>query len=200
MNLLGLLIENVLISLYQVVQIVTTFPMGDYSLAQSVTTFDDYSEASQLASYLKIIAFVVTIIAGFVLIRMWMKLEAMRKKAQPQPQIGVEALPQTGPKESKWQDIMRHVESITEAEWKFAVIEADQLVDEVLKSRFPGDTMGERMMNIDKTSLLSIDGLWEAHKVRNRLAHDSNYFLRHAEAFRAIKLYEATLKELGVIN
>jgi len=54
-------------------------------------------------------------------------------------------------------------------------------------------------MNIDKTKLLTIDGLWEAHKVRNRLAHDTNYFLRHAEAVRAIRLFEQTLKELEAI-
>ena len=94
---------------------------------------------------------------------------------------------------------MRHIDSPREGEWKFAIIEADKLVDDQLKTRFAGETMGERLMNIDKTKLLTIDGLWEAHKVRNRLAHDTNYFLRHAEAVRAIRLFEQTLKELEAI-
>jgi hypothetical protein len=100
---------------------------------------------------------------------------------------------------NRWQDIMRYIESVREGEWKFAVIEADNLVDDVLKNMFAGETMGERLMIIDKTQLLTIDGLWEAHKIRNRLAHEPNYFLRHAEAVRAIQLYEQTLKELEIL-
>ena len=110
----------------------------------------------------------------------------------PEPAYG-------GATQSKWEEIMRHVGSDREAEWKFAIIEADKLVDDVLKTAgYPGDTMGERLMNVEKGQLLSLDGLWEAHKIRNKLAHDNNYFLRYAEARRAIQLYEITLQELGV--
>jgi len=35
--------------------------------------------------------------------------------------------------------------------------------------------------------------------LRNRLAHDVNYFLRYGEAKRAIQLYEKTLKELNAL-
>lgn len=99
---------------------------------------------------------------------------------------------------SRWDEIQRHLNSTKEAEWKFAVIEADSLVDHILKSSgYPGDTMGERLKNIDKTQIVTLDGLWEAHKIRNRLAHDPNYFLRYGEAKRAVQLYEKTLKELG---
>lgn len=101
---------------------------------------------------------------------------------------------------ARWQEILSHIESTNEAEWKFAVIEADKLVDDLLKSSgFQGDTMGERLMNTDKTQIVTLDGLWDAHKTRNRLVHDSNYFLRYAEAKRAITLYENTLKELGAL-
>lgn len=101
---------------------------------------------------------------------------------------------------SRWGEIVRHFESIKEAEWKFAIIEADKLVDDLLKQAgYLGDTMGERLMNIEQGQLLSLQGLWEAHKVRNKLAHDTNYFLRYAEARQAIKFYEEALKELGII-
>ena len=101
---------------------------------------------------------------------------------------------------SKWEEIMRHFGSEKEAEWKFAIIEADKLVDDLLKSAgYSGDTMGERLTGIEKVQLLSLDGLWEAHKIRNKLAHDTNYFLRYAEARRAIQLYENTLRELGAV-
>ena len=101
---------------------------------------------------------------------------------------------------SRWDEIQKHLNSTKEAEWKFAVIEADSLVDHVLKSSgYPGDTMGERLKNIDKSQIVTLDYLWEAHKIRNRLAHDMNYFLRYGEAKRAIQLYEKTLKELQAL-
>ena len=101
---------------------------------------------------------------------------------------------------SRWEEIVRHFDSTKEAEWKFAIIEADKLVDDLLKQAgYPGDTMGERLMNIEQGQLLSLQGLWEAHKIRNKLAHDVNYFLRYAEARQAIKFFEEALKELQII-
>ena len=101
---------------------------------------------------------------------------------------------------SRWDEVKRHLDSTKEAEWKFAVIEADSLIDYVLKSSgYSGDTMGERLKNIDKTQIVTLDGLWEAHKIRNRLAHDASYFLRYGEAKRAVQLYEKTLKELQAL-
>ena len=101
---------------------------------------------------------------------------------------------------SKWEEVMRHIGSEREAEWKFAIIEADKLVNDILKTAgYPGDTMGDRLMSIEKGHLLSLEGLWEAHRVRNKIAHDTNLFLRYSEARRAIELYKIALKELQAI-
>ena len=89
--------------------------------------------------------------------------------------------------DARWVEIEKHISSTREAEWKFAVIEADKLVDELLKGAgFQGDTMGERLMNIQPGQLTTLQGLWEAHKIRNRLVHDTNYFLRYTEAKRTV--------------
>ena len=105
-----------------------------------------------------------------------------------------------GASQSRWEEILRHVDSAKEAEWKFAIVEADKLVDDLLKSSgYIGDTMGDRLMNIEKGQIATLEGLWEAHKIRNKLVHDVNYFLRQAEARRAVQLYENTLRELGAV-
>ena len=147
---------------------------------------------------LELILAPITVLIIFGLLNVSRKHYELRQKLIAQP----EAVAQTEPATllaARWQEIMQHIESIREGEWKFAIIEADKITDDVLKNSFAGETMGERLMNIDKTQLLTIDGLWEAHKIRNRLAHDTNYFLRHAEAVNTIRLYEKTLKELGVL-
>ncbi len=108
--------------------------------------------------------------------------------------------PATSGLNARWDEVLKHINSTREAEWKFGVIEADKLVDELLKGAgFPGDTMGDRLMNIQPGQLTTLQGLWEAHKIRNRLVHDANYFLRYTEAKRAVGLYEKTLKELQAI-
>lgn len=100
----------------------------------------------------------------------------------------------------RWDEIEKHINSTREAEWKFAVIEADKLVEELLKGAgFSGDTMGDRLINIQPGQLTTLQNLWEAHKIRNRLVHDTNYFLRYTEAKRAVGLYEKTLKELQAL-
>lgn len=105
-----------------------------------------------------------------------------------------------GASQSRWEEILRHVDSAKEAEWKFAVVEADKLVDDLLKKAgYFGDSMGERLSSIEKGQLANLDHLWEAHKIRNKLVHDVNYFLRQAEARQAVKFYEEALRELQAI-
>ena len=100
---------------------------------------------------------------------------------------------------ARWEEVLKHITSTREAEWKFAVIEADKVVDDILKNAYPGETMGERLLNITKGQLDTLDGLWEAHKIRNRLVHDADYFLRYAEAKKAVLLFERTLRELQAL-
>lgn len=182
-------------SLYQL----TSLQFGNFSLADFALNAQTAFLNSTFVFILQLISVIVTIILAYASFRLLQRQKEFSQKIAAEIP-SAEAIPGTGPLQDQWNDILRHIESTREGEWKFAVIEADTLVDNVLKNYFSGDTMGERLMNIDKTKLLSIDNVWEAHKIRNRLAHDPNYFLRHAEAFRAIKLFESALQELGVIQ
>lgn len=152
---------------------------------------------------LKDIAFVLVVVFGFLLFyAVWKLIEVQRaaNTAQVPSPDDVPAPAPGGPFVAKWGEVMRHMDSAKEAEWKFAVIEADKLVQDALhRGQFPGDTMGEKLMNIQSGTLISLEGLWEAHKVRNRIAHDLDYFLRYSEAKKAIEQFEATLRELGAI-
>ena len=157
---------------------------------------------STIIEFLKTFSLFVSVILFFILVYIILKFIRFNKdKVQIAQTIQPSAPIASGPLDARWTEITNHINSNREGEWKFAVIEADKLADDVLKkSGFPGETMGERLMSIDKTRLLSIDGLWEAHKVRNRIAHDVSYFLRHSEARKAVALFEASLRELGVLS
>lgn len=156
----------------------------------------------QLLFRLKIISFFLCLLFGGLavyFIMQFQKLVGLKSQMMRLAQRNTESA-SGGASQTRWEEILDHVNSAKEGEWKFAIIEADKLVDDLLKSSgYPGETMGERLMSIEKGQLLGLEGLWEAHKIRNKLAHDSNYFLRQAEARRAIQLYENVLKELSAV-
>ncbi len=189
------LLDQLGASLYQL----TSLQYGNFNLADFALHAQSAFLNSTFVLILQILSLMVTVALAISAFRLAQRQREFNQKIAAETP-SAEAFAGSGPLQEQWNDILRHIESTREGEWKFAVIEADTLVDNVLKNHFPGDTMGERLMNIDKTHLLSIDNVWEAHKIRNRLAHDANYFLRHAEAFRAIKLFESALKELQVIE
>lgn len=187
---------NTIASIYRV----SDFHIGSFNLDLLLGIFSGPA-AIGIFSNLKILAGILSLIFLSLFVINFIRTG---KLLRPKSDLLNLILPPESVKESslgsKWEEIQKHLNSVKEAEWKFAVIEADSLVDSILKAGgYLGDTMGDRLKNIDKSQIVSLDGLWEAHKIRNRLAHDVNYFLRYGEAKRAIQLYEKTLKELNAL-
>jgi hypothetical protein len=92
----------------------------------------------------------------------------------------------------KWQRVVSNIDSVNSADWKIAILEADIMLDELLDTmQVHGDTISDKLKSIEKSDFLTIDLAWEAHKVRNRIAHDgSDFVLTQREAKRVISLYE----------
>jgi len=86
-----------------------------------------------------------------------------------------------------------------QASYSLSVLNADKLVDQALRERgFPGDTMGEKLKNSPK-KFGDINGLWNAHKLRNRIAHETNVVVGYDEARYALASFKKALKDLGAI-
>jgi hypothetical protein len=85
-------------------------------------------------------------------------------------------------------------------DWKLAIIEADVMMDQALKQRgYAGASLGERLRSVSPTALPSINDAWQAHKVRNFIAHHGHeYVLTKREAEETMKRYERVLDDLGV--
>lgn len=82
---------------------------------------------------------------------------------------------------------------------KLAVIEADKLLDNVLRSMsMPGDTMAERL-KVAAYKYPKIREVWPAHKLRNQLVHDSSFQLSQKRAKRALNDFERALKTLNIL-
>ena len=101
----------------------------------------------------------------------------------------------------KWQKIQDHVESINENNWKLAIIEADIMLGEVLDNlSLPGETIGDKLKAVERSDFTTVDLAWEAHKIRNQIAHEgSSFLLNQRETKRILSLYQAVFEEFHII-
>ena len=100
----------------------------------------------------------------------------------------------------KWKRVKARLGKGWESEAKLGIIEADQLLGDLLKRMgYAGQSLGERLKQLDKEKLPNIEQVWEAHKVRNNLVHDSNYKLSLAKAEQTLDIYSKAFKHLEAL-
>jgi hypothetical protein len=106
----------------------------------------------------------------------------------------------SGPKNDRLNDMTNHIDSDNPNDWKLAIIEADILLDQTLKAKgFVGISLGERLRSISPAQLQSLDDAWQAHKVRNQIAHaGADFVLTRRLAEETIKQYRRVFAELGI--
>ncbi len=97
--------------------------------------------------------------------------------------------------------VEKHMASDNSAEWRLAVMEADALLEEMVKRMgYEGTTLGEMLKNIERSDFNTLDDAWEAHKIRNQIAHQgSSFLLTKREAKRVTQLYEKVFREFDII-
>lgn len=98
---------------------------------------------------------------------------------------------------SKWLKIEQNLTRDDTAGRQLCVLNADKLLDQALRDRgTQGATMGERMKAI---SWSNANAVWEAHKLRNRIAHESDVVVEYDAAKRALAGFKLGLKDIGAI-
>lgn len=104
------------------------------------------------------------------------------------------------PRNSRLKDVLTHATSSNPNDWKLAIIEADIILDELLKEQgYAGASLGERLKGISAQQLKTLNDAWEAHKIRNRIAHDgSDFILTKRIAQETVVRYQRVFTELGI--
>ena len=76
---------------------------------------------------------------------------------------------------------------------------SDKLLDQALRERgLAGKTMGERMKQC-QGKWSNGNGVWAAHKLRNRIAHETDVRIDYTRTKQALAAYKQGLKDLGAI-
>lgn len=98
-----------------------------------------------------------------------------------------------------WEQVEMHL--MQEATLSLAVSEADKLLDAAMQySRIPGSTMGERLKAArDRFPADLYQQVWDAHKVRNTLAHEIGASVNKATASQAVSAFRAALYHLQLL-
>lgn len=101
----------------------------------------------------------------------------------------------------RWKYILTLVESPNDSDWRIAIIEADSLLEESFKEKdLIGNNMSELLEDAKSNGYPSIQSAWDAHLVRNRIAHEGQEFsLTQVEVRRVIKLYQNIFEDLNII-
>ena len=102
----------------------------------------------------------------------------------------------------RWNRITEQIHSDNEQNWRLAILEADIMLGELLDVLgYRGETMGDKMRHVERADFNTIDLAWDAHRTRNKIAHEgTSLLLNSREARRIINLYEQVFREFKFVE
>ena len=98
-----------------------------------------------------------------------------------------------------WENIKILSSSKSPSQLRQGLITADKTLDNALKDIFSGETMGERLKNAkNRFDEITYNRIWEAHKIRNNLVHETGYEPPYYVLTESIEKLRTGLQALGV--
>lgn len=157
-----------------------------------------YTKYVVFAIFLSIVLFILVIIYTIREQEIKQKLMSRVLPKDGEVKTGLENIVMVNP---KWKLVEEHINSNDANKWKLAILEADIILSELLESlNLPGEGVGEKLKSVEVGDFDHIEEAWEAHKIRNAIAHEgSDFLLTQREANRITKLYESVFKEFEII-
>ena len=158
-----------------------------------------------IAGILIMISMILSILFIIGIVYCVERLKILRKREDkilnPRVEPGFEKTAGDPAMANRWKDVTKNMESANQSDWRQAIMEADIILDDILtKMGYRGESVGEKLKRVDKGDFASLDAAWDAHKVRNLIAHEgSNFKLDEHEARRVIQLYKVVFEEFYYI-
>jgi len=101
----------------------------------------------------------------------------------------------------QWEEIKERLKKGDEANLKLAIIEADSLMDDILKRMgLPGATFEERLKQIEVQEIKSVENIWATHQIRDKIIQTPDFHITQEEAEAAVGNIEEVLKELEYLS
>ena len=101
----------------------------------------------------------------------------------------------------RWGAIKKRLENQEEKEFKVAIIEADEMIGDLVKRMgYQGENLGEVFQNVPEAQIESISKVKKAHEIKNRIVQDERFSVSLELARETLGYYEEFLNEFEVLN
>lgn len=172
-----------------------------YTCHASVDTSQFSAWLAHLWLWIVIVGYVLALIALIVIVYSIVRLFELREREEHFYSTLLVPQESEGGVHPRWAHIQSLAASTNTSDWRTAVIEADILLDEQLSIHgYVGADIGEKLRSAEHTDFHTLNDAWEAHKVRNQIAHEGSAFdLSEGLMHRTIAHYEAVFREFRVI-
>ncbi len=99
-----------------------------------------------------------------------------------------------------WNKLTKKAASEDSSERKLAIIEADEMLGEVLnKMGYEGDSLKESLEKVEEEIIPNKRDLIAMHEKRNKLLHDPNFEPPKEETREIMNVYQETLEDLQLL-
>jgi len=172
---------------------------------QSVSFQGIYLQLLSIADIIAIIgltiAFVMLVMIVYISIRLETLEHAGFHHREMADHITHEVHAEPEAKNPRWEGISILASSTNESDWRRAILDADIMLAEMLKERgYPGDTLGDQLKMANPLQFTTINSAWEAHRMRNALAHLGEAFpLSERDTRATIDQYRRVFEEFDYI-
>ena len=156
---------------------------------------------AHLWTWIIVIGYALSVIGLFIIIYSTVRLFELREREEKYYGTVLVAPKAAGGIHPRWEHIQSLVEGASPSAWREAIIEADIMLDDMLTQQgYAGDGVGEKLKTADPAHFKTLQDAWEAHKVRNQIAHEGSSFnLSEPLTRRTIARFESVLHEFRVI-
>lgn len=151
---------------------------------------------------LKILLTIVSMVALVIAVYSFIRLNELTKEETEKLNLALSWEHERVEKNHRWERIEEQMRSQNPSDWRVAILEADNILDEVLERMgYKGETLGERLKGLKPSDFPHLDEAWKAHKTRNDIAHkgSADFILSRPLAEATINIYHRVFKGLGYL-
>jgi hypothetical protein len=156
---------------------------------------------TSVLNFVKLVSTVISMAAIVIVIYSFMRIQEITGEENKKLGLALSWESERNQKNIRWQRVEEYMTSLNPSDWKVAILEADNILDEITtRMGYEGSTLGERMKKIPATDFPYLEEAWEAHKIRNAVAHKgTDYGLSRSDAEHVVNIYYRVFAALGYL-
>lgn len=156
---------------------------------------------AKIFSIINIISTIISMVAIFIIIYTYIQIGEITREEDKKLGLALNWESERTQKNVRWARVEEYMTSLNPSDWKVAILEADNILDEIVERMgYQGSALGERMKKISPTDFPYLEEAWEAHKIRNAVAHKgTDYALSRSDAEHVINIYYRIFSTLGYL-